>query len=374
MGLYLAIIAINLIVGYVMDINSDRIKRKRFCIFSAFILIFFAAMRDVSVGRDTSLFCASYETIINNDWSFYSSISDRYEFGFFALCKILGYLSDSPQLLIVVTSICIISAIYYLVYKNSKDLVLSIIIFIGFQFYATSLNLMRQMLALSILIVGYQNFLKKKKYVLYTIICLIACLFHKSAIMGVALVLPFIFDTKEIQGFIFFCGLMVFLFLDLIFSHIANSVGYEQYLGSEFDTPNYFAAVLNFVIYFIFYLFSIFSYKQARKDGYNTTSVFKKGNCDVVRLGYVNDGKLIVIISIALVFLLLSIRSIIFERAGLYFEIFVIILIPNMIETQHKSKRLFFRMIIIILAITYCIVVLSLRPEWTSVVPYKFFE
>lgn len=373
MGLYLALIAANLIVGYSLNVNSNRRKRKYFCIFSAIILIFFAAMRDVSVGTDTSIFCSSYETIIQNDWAYYTVISDRYEFGFFALCKILGYISLSPQILVIFTSICIISAIYYLIYKNSEDPVLSIIIFIGFQYYASALNLMRQMLALAVLIIGYQKILKKRKYVLYVIFCLIASLFHKSAIIGVILVLPYIFNAKDIQGAILFFGLIFFLFLDSIFSFIANLVGYEQYLGSQFDTPNYFASVINFILFFAIYLFAIFNFKPSRRCRHDSKYEYKKGRGVVLLADQVDNSQLIAIMSIAIVFSFLSIRSIIFERVGLYFQVFIILLIPNIISTLCNSKRQFYKVLIITVAIAYCVIVLTFRPEWTNVVPYKFF-
>lgn len=327
-----------------------------------FLLIFFAAFRNSSVGSDTKQFVLVFEGISQNDWSYFKTISGfngRIEPGFYLLCKLLSYLSNDYVILLLVTSLFSLAVIFYFIKTNSSDIFLSILLFIGLQFYAYYLTAMRQILALSIIILGMQLFLKKNRNILFIVSVIIAYFFHRSAIVGILFLFFYKFTLNKFWvGLFLVVSMLAFVLGDRTTNFLASIFGYEQYISSDYDVSNYNAAIIKTVLYGLFILIIIYTFLH-KNDAY-----FFKNN------RICNFASFMLLFSFCLQ--VLAINSIILERVIPYFSIIGIILIPNFIDNINDKERIMIKFSIALICIFYCIIVLNYRPEWTKVVPYLF--
>ncbi len=207
---------------------KERTKQKVILPFCFLVLFFYWALR-YEYGQD---YWAYYDYFYNNRQS---------EKGF---GEILFYNVFFPMFkyyyqAVIVQSLYVIFTLYYMVrrYMPIKYYWLFFFLFMcvpGFHF--SLISAMRSSMAAATMFWGYHWFyLKKKNWILYSIMVIVATLFHTSAI--VFLIVP-IFDwiTKKLKGDIIFISLSIFLILamsigGLLFS-VVTGTGDDSFLGS----------------------------------------------------------------------------------------------------------------------------------------------
>ena len=180
MFIYIIVMFLILSIGLFFNVNKSYKLGKYYLIFIFSILTLLSALRNISVGVDTSQYYEAYKLIGTIEWNELDKL--RYEIGFSLLCKVLNYISSNPQLLLIVTSIFINSSVGLFIYRNSNNVVLSSFIFITYNLYFNYMNIMRQAIAIAIVLFAYE-YLKNKKIIKYSILVLIASLFHTSSII-----------------------------------------------------------------------------------------------------------------------------------------------------------------------------------------------
>lgn len=115
---------------------------------------------------------------------------------FVLLIKACILISENYATLFIATSIIINSLIMMTIFKYSKKPVISVIIFFCGGFYFESMNLVRQYIAMAIILCGYKVLLMEKKKFLYLICILIATMFHS---MSAFFLIALFFDKKVIK-------------------------------------------------------------------------------------------------------------------------------------------------------------------------------
>ena len=361
MALYLGLIIIFLTTGYGFHVNETKKGKKFFCFFVATLLSIVACLRSQSVGADTMQFCGIFDSITRNGWSILNSYYSRIEIGFFTLSWLLSRMVPNSQILIFATGLISVSSICFFIYKNSRDVVLSTILFVGFQFFAFWLTAMRQVLAMSIVLLCIELFLRRKKWLLFIFGVLFAFLFHSSALVCLLFLPIYLFKNLKIQYTIYLLFIFIlFVGMDLLLPVVANLSGYTIYIDSKFNQSNYFAAVIKAILVASGFIISTYFSKK-----------YKKRFPFVSRL--YSDDPLYLITFVSLGISLLTIQSTLFERVAYYFIIFLIILIPNAYCYSNSKEKTVFKIGTIFLSLMYCAIVLAFRPEWTRVVPYSFF-
>lgn len=323
--------------------------------FTPFIII--SGFRDFSVGVDTQQFVNAYARIINMSPRNFDLL--RYEQGFSYFCWTLGKISSNPQILIFTTSFFINISIGRFIYKNSDNVYLSVILYLLCNFFFSYMNIMRQAIAICILLWGYE-FIKNKKYFNFLLFVIIACSFHFSSLLAL-LYIP-LRNFKFNKNFLFVSigiSMIGFLFGENLFMLLANlSPRLMNYLDSSFTEANYFAALLDFLVYFFVFAFGIILIKQS----------------DRKLIGTKDNNMVIGIMGVATILSALSMKVILFDRFTPYFSIFLIIWLPNsLLKIYNAKNRMLFTVIIVSLFVVYCLIILILRPEWYGVSNYKFY-
>ncbi|WP_300759260.1 EpsG family protein [uncultured Brachyspira sp.] len=194
--------------------NSFNIKNKQDI---AIIIIVLVAILRFDVGYDYPVYYEMAQT--------FSGINiDRCE----PLSKLIIYIAyccDSPPLMFVMFGLLSYSFYFSTIKKYSKDISISIISFIAFIF-VTDLGNIRQSLAVAICFWGYR-FIINKSVLKYIITCIIAMLFHTSAIFAIPIY--FLYNKFNINHFILLILVLAFSF-NILIDEFATLGLYANYL------------------------------------------------------------------------------------------------------------------------------------------------
>lgn len=190
MAVYILLVIWAWSVGLLKPNNSSS-TRKKYLVMVFGAILFVSMLRDQTVGTDLKyLYSGYYPMFRNASWDSIQNVtrSGHWEWGFCALCKILCYISTDVRCFIIATSILSVVPYAIFIYRNSEDVVFSTIFYLTFHVFTIGLNLVRQPIAIGIVLLGLEE-LKQKRYIRFICIVLFASLFHTSALVALILVL-----------------------------------------------------------------------------------------------------------------------------------------------------------------------------------------
>ena len=238
------------------------------------------------------------------------------EIGFKIIDYICLFFTKEPYLLFVVTSLIILSIVFEVIYKKSPNKLLSIIIFFLGGYFFGSLNLVRQYVAMTFIMLGYQflmNENKKKAYIGFIICAILAFFMHSSSI--ICFVILFL-TRKNILNIKIVIPLSILILLlnkniMTILTPIIRNTRFKVYLTEKYAQGelSILQIVENSVVYIWMY---VIYYLQ------------KKNNVEIKK-------EEITLLNIQGISLLLTTAGVIhsqFIRMAIYFGVFQILAIP----------------------------------------------
>lgn len=328
--------------------RSKKLNDNLFLVISFFILFIFVAFRKTNIGNDTTEYIKIFKNICTYKWDFLN-MNSRYEVGYIVINVLLSYISSNARFFLVIMSFIFNFSVYKFIKENSKNYLFSVIIYINLLFFYQSMTMMRQFLALSVILLSF-NFVKEKKFIKYFFAVLLAATFHTTAILGIFIYPMYNMKFYEKRVFLFsIITIFAFMILDKVFPYLAMITNrgefYNQTVG-EIKLAN----IILFLIYLTFLIFSlvIVSKKEQKSNHfylYNFT--------------------------FSALFYALSIHTAVLARAGQYFAIFSIISLPNIICYNIKNKKLIYEFVISLFLILYSSIIMIYRPEWNSAYNYE---
>lgn len=320
------------------SIKKIKYIKKVYVILISLQLILISGLRDVSVGSDTVNYKSTFYSAQNMSYFKFLNLSDR-DYGYYSFHWLFSNIFNNFQVYLILIAILSMSSIGFFIYKNSDHILMSFLIFesLFFNFFLTGI---RQTLAISILLVSWE-FIKKRKFAPFLFIVLLSATFHQSALIF----LPFYFiaykkiSNKYIGIFIILLH-MAFIFKNQIL-HFLQEVGgyaeYQEYAG---------AGTYNFTLMMILiFIVAIILRNVALKRNSHMTLYYNALFISLllIPVTYINPSLM---------------------RIVMYFNIFITILIPGIIES-FKSKD---RVLVYVVSIT---VLFGLYV--TTLTEYKFF-
>ena len=184
-------------------------------IIACFILWFFMAMRNVTVGVDTKyysyvfaqfsqiplskVFSAVTYATSSRTWSF------DFEPGYRMINKLVSYISDSPQAITIFNSTLIITLLYNVIRRNSPNYLLSIWLYITLGIYQTEMNVTRNAIAILIVYNAF-SFARTRQFGKYVLMCLLATSFHVAALVFIPIYWLIHYVRIDIKRGILFIG------------------------------------------------------------------------------------------------------------------------------------------------------------------------
>lgn len=383
MAIYFVLAVFIYLYGKLYRANSSNRRRKIYLIVTFGVLILVAGLRDPSVGTDLAgHYAKRYNMIGSYSWSQIPTFSATigYEIGYCYFTRFLHFFSSDVQFFVFATSFLMCAAFGYFIYKESTDVVLSAELMLFNCFYYRFMTMMRQGLAISIILVAYTllngSERKLKDYIKFALLILLASTFHSSAILCMLMIL---FDRLKFtkKQIIFGVGAMVafYLFYMNFYTVALNFFGtgnnYERYLTSategvgNINMQTIYNFLLAFVPFLLGYYVLVWEKKKEKhlfKDDKNMYCLKK------------NESFLLYMVLIASTFNLLVFRMNILNRFSLYFTPFVLILCPYAISSMKlKSNKPIVRACIYFMFGIYFVwLTITKAAEFYGVVPYRF--
>jgi len=355
-----------IIIASFLLLSNPKNKKTLFFV-STLLFLGLLGLRAKSVGIDT----INYVNSFRSTNLLYGG--EKTDFGFEILQRFLKIFSSSSDYFLLITSILALSGVFWLIYKTSRSYVDSLFLFAicGTTeiFFLSYFTVIRQSISISFCLIAIYLYFRTNRKMLAYILLIFSVSIHASSLI----VIPFVFlcnkfsinKTTGITIIVvsYIIGASKLFSLSDSFDSISQYVSitntiFEKYSGYV-DKEMTFGLIENtgFLNMYLlpFALISIFIL---------ATNHYAKVNIWYFKLFYIGT-----------VMNNLLGDNLMWGRLILYFTIFSIIVIPNMIKTSsYKYSKLFYWIIILFFIrklIFLFIYLLSLKSEYNLIIPYK---
>ena len=355
MAAYILVSFLPLLVGcFFKDVNIDKKQKKYFLIITGIAMVLFLGLRDKHIGSgDTYSYFGLFEAAISKStWHGFTSYLSRYmpafkekEVGFQIFVWLLSRVTSNGQAIIAVTAFIYIASLMRYIYHNSDDVVLSIIMYITLGLMFFEMQGMRQSIAMSICLLSYES-LKKNKFVPFVLWVILACFFHKTAIVFFVLWLFRKFTINQKHLFYFsLLGVSVIVFCNTII-RVANDF-FDMNYGKAVDGGGFVATSI-YILTIIFVYTFVPRDKMDQKFSLAFYMMLLGFVCYIVRYFGAQAS----------------------ERISFYFMFAQLIVLPNAIcSMSNDREKAITKMIVVLLSIALMIYRLS----GSELVPYLFY-
>ncbi len=347
---------LSIIILYLFFIGT-RISKNKELIFLRIVFIAFfilVAFREMTMGNDTQMYLRLFKECSLYKWDIYK-FDSYFENGYLTLNILLSYISDSSRFFMIVMSGIFNYFWYKFIKENSNNYLLSVIMYIGLLFFYTSMTMMRQFTALSIMLYS-TKFAREKKIIPFLFLVILASTFHSSAYVAILYypILNMKFNYK-IAFIIIIIGILASLNIGPLFDFIASIIGRTNYYTNRVGSDS----ISNIIYTLIYGIMLIFGLYEINKRNNNKNN--KENNFYLYSLLF------------AMLINMLGINMNIMSRVALYFDALAIISFPNLIQENISiinNKRII-NIVFIIFFILYSSSIIYFKPEWNSAYNYK---
>ena len=328
---YLSFTLLYIVFSYIMIWLSPQKANKGGIfkiIFIGLILVVVSSIR-MNTGSDYW----SYSMIYNRSLDYFSLdevYADRGNSpGFYMLSFLLKEYTLSigwdslleKNLIFIVTAVFTTVCTFHLVIRNSSNFKWSMWVFFLMGYFMMGNNILKQIFAMIFILYAY-DYLFQKKYILYVMMCILAVLFHVTAIVP-AFILPF---AKRFSLTLALPLCLIFAILVPVIGNVANAslFGYVKYFKnfSVYSEANIgrIYSIGSLIAYTALYMTIRKHSKAINRESEKTYS-------------YIN------LIAIGIAINIIAFNFWLLLRVSLYFYQFSLFLIPNVITIVRPSRQ-----------------------------------
>lgn len=316
-------------------------------IFAIFTIV--QGFRAYSIGTDTKHYVEIYNTIKNSSWlEILSRRAVNIEIGFGALMKLIAICNLPARYFLIIIAMIINGGFIYFIYKNSKNPLLSILIFMGTEFFTLSFTALRQMTSVVIILYAYM-FIKERKNLKAFLTIILASFFHTTALIFIPVIIfNYIKINKKSLEIIVGLFLIVQIIGMPILQFVIENTTYAKYLATNGAS----GGETQLIVMIIYTIIGLTIYYKNDKKG--------------------TDNILILIMITAIYLQSFACRIQLLGRLTWYFYIFNVIYLPNLIS-YIKQRKLGNYMYIIIAGLNI-IQYLMFSINMYNIEPYIFIK
>lgn len=307
---------------FLSNLKTEKIN-KIFLITMSFLIMVTVSGIRYNVGTDFSMYEVFFFRIKRM-----SLFRRDLEFLFILFAKIAYFFSNNSATMFTLIASYIYFFLYNISIKRVKYYELAIFLFITFGFYTSSLNILRQWMAIPLIIKAFDMFADNKNY--KGIICIIlAMLSHYTVIYTIPVLLAiYLIKSDKIRIVLIITAIIMYLSTDFITNLIVQILEilgfgeiYIKYLSfNKISTSVFVMPMFTLVTYIGYYMF-------LKKDKFSNISDkrFTTYLVNFVVVGFMTS--------------LLGCKLMFFERIQFYFVVAIIFLIPQIIAKVHPNTR-----------------------------------
>ena len=288
-------------------------KRRQRGTFIFFVILAIISSIRVNAGSDYFNYYSNYISVTYYYENLIKAVTSRYQFGIVALDYTIQRLIGTSNGIFLVISIVVsvFTWIIFLRYSSFPRISASVWLLSGF--YLISNNLLKQYIAMMLMMIGYFC-LRRKHFILFILFTLLASTFHVTALLVAPLYFLSTYIVPSKKTLLTSCivgGILLVVVYPILSVLVKISLfsRYEQYLESAATISGRFIAIS--IIMFVFYLLAILVYLN---DINNLTTESKQ---------YIS------LLLFGILLLIVSIRFFYLSRFAYYFLQFLPLLVSN---------------------------------------------
>ena len=165
-------------------------QERIYLVYAFILLLIIEGFRSSTVGEDTTVYCDWFESLYK-DASFTDlpnlKQQQDVEYGFSALNIVIRYIWPNTRFFLFITSFIILILHFIYIKECSKNVVLSVLLFVCLNYFFTSMTTIRQYIAMGFVFVSLAR-LNQKKYIRFAVLSVLGVLFHTTALIFVFVV------------------------------------------------------------------------------------------------------------------------------------------------------------------------------------------
>lgn len=268
MSIYVLNTIFTVLWGTLLLNRGGKTYKKLYITLVSIQMILLSGMRDITIGADTLNYENHFYELINPElntlygWkqlfayllNFGKSYNTR-DIGYELLSKAFASLIPNFRIFLFAIAIFVCMGLGRFLYKYSSDICISYVLFQAFILPFMLLTGIRQTIAISLVVFWGYDLIKQRKAIKYVALCLIAMLFHFTAVIAI----PFYFVCnyrKKIRTKYLIAVIMpavFFAFKSIIFSIIPFGI-YSRYTESSGIQSYLFIVFMILIVVAIFIL------------------------------------------------------------------------------------------------------------------------
>lgn len=348
MGVYVFMAIMPVIVSlFFKKLDSNKRQKKIYCVICGIILILLLGMRSRYIGSTDTV---NYYNMMKNairstSWKSYY-VKDFVEKGFQFFLWTLSRVFKDPQWIIAISSAIYTTCILVFIYRHSKNVCLSLTMYICLGLMTFNMQGMRQAIAIGICLLAY-DFAKKKKLIPFVVMVFLAYCFHQTAIVFLVVYMLTFIKLKPLHIMTVIAGIIIAILLSDRLISSANELFGKNYYGA-IDSGGFVATA----IYVLIIIFSIYVAKRPISDNMDSMMFM------MLIVGFV-------------CYIERYIGALVAERISFYFAASQMILLPNVIAEGRIVKKDLW----LVNGMVYflCIALFIYRLQGSDLLPFEFF-
>lgn len=327
---------------------ASNIINKKIC-FCCFLLIYLTlALRHQTMGVDLKGYLSSFEILIDYSWGSVFELESflNYEKGYVIFNKLIGSIYANRQFFLAVCALIPIASISYIIYKYSKDPLLSFIIFLGLPVFLINFSGLRQAIAIGICFFSFK-YINAKKVFKFLCTVLLATTFHSSAILFLAAYPIYYIKLNKVGKLLSVFVIPIIYYLRIPLFTILAAIIKPNIVPVHND------AFELFVVFTLIYIFMLIMPSTEKREIQGYRNLFYVA-CLLQAMGGVHT---LVI------------------RVGYYFMIFLPLALTELVFEYRKSNKRESYLIYYAIFISFLLFGLYsiYTSTWAQAYPYKFF-
>ena len=305
MNAFTGFIILTLLFGFIISPSRDCYRKKIYVYIESVLLLFIATFRS-NYTSDMVRYSINFQRVASNSWS--DAFHEKFHTGLYVFIKLISVISNNIHFIYFILSFLFVYAVGKLIYKYSVDPILSYLMLIPMGYFAFTLTGIAQGMSMALVILALLS-LNDGNILHFCIFVVLATFFHTSALIAFLLILNrYIKFNYYSCLFIAVMYSVIYIFKYHIGSFLITQTSYRDYTVKVSD-----GGFFELLIYLVILIGSIFVLKNDVRE-----------NSKIKSLVY---SCLLGVIFFTFVPILTE-----FFRIALYFNVFVIILLPEIIN------------------------------------------
>lgn len=352
MIIYILLVIIILIGGIINSKVKKINYRLTYCTVIGIVMLLIIGLRNINLGiLDTrGIYIPAFRNIINLD---FQSVIELYnkDVIFYIITKLFTYICKNENIWLLFVSAPLIYAVTKTTYKYSKIPSLSFIAFLALNYYGMNFTLLRHSIALAFVLISYP-YLIERKFIKFVICILIASCFHQTS-------LAFLIAYPLIE-FKFTWKQLLILVAILIISIVAKSEVFNliflvlkgdrfQGYASRGETIDLMPFYINTAVLMFCYIYYRIKLKQNIKEIDKLLNLSWISSCFLTLTQIIGEA----------------------YRVAMFFGIFNILLLPEVLKIEKKMNDKYLIYLGIYGFLIFYFLIYSL--DNAMIVPYRFF-